>query len=120
MNDIEIPRFVTLSEAGAILGGKKPYSTKTIQRLIAAGRLVAFGERAGRRVIGRSLRVLMAELEEGKPLWPAKSAPVANTDVALPTKPKRASGSRRSRSATGESPSVVLLTNKRGMRGARR
>jgi len=56
-------RFVTLAEAGAILGGDRPYSKKTIQRLIKAGRLQAIGERQLRRVLRTSLEKLIADLE---------------------------------------------------------
>jgi hypothetical protein len=50
----KLPLFITFAEAGAILGGSKPYSTKTIQRLVAADRLQAVGERQGRRIVGKA------------------------------------------------------------------
>src|SRR4051794_6874413 len=89
-----LPLFVTLAEAGAILGGTKPYSTKTIQRLVAAGRLQAVGERQGRRIVGKSLRRLISELEDGKPLWLEKRSNAASTAPVRPIKTKRANGSR--------------------------
>src|SRR6185436_8853633 len=116
----KLPLFVTFAEAAALLGGSKPYSTKTIQRLVAADRLQAVGERQGRRIVGKSLRRLIAELEEGKPLWLEKRSNAASMEPAQPTRTKRANGSRRSRSAMGSATPAVSLTNKRGTRGERR
>src|SRR5258708_6775756 len=61
-----LPLFVTFAEAGALLGGSKPYSTKTIQRRVAADHLQAVGERRGRRIVGKSLRRLISEFRGGK------------------------------------------------------
>src|SRR5215212_10235888 len=83
-----LPLFVTFAEAGAILGGSKPYSTKTIQRLVAADRLQAVGERQGRRIVGKSLRRLILELEEGKPLWLEKRSSEASMVPVRPIKTK--------------------------------
>jgi hypothetical protein len=116
----KLPLFVTFAEAAALLGGSKPYSTKTIQRLVAADRLQAVGERQGRRIVGKSLRRLIAELEEGKPLWLEKGSNAANTVPVRPIKTKRANGSRRSRSDAAKKTLGVSLQNKRGMRGGQR
>jgi len=115
-----LPLFVTFAEAGALLGGSKPYSTKTIQRLVAADRLQAVGERQGRRIVGKSLRKLISELEEGKPLWLEKESSEASTAPVPPIKTRRGNGSRRSRSETGNVRFVESLTNKRETRGARK
>jgi len=50
----KLPLFITFAEAAALLGESKPYSTKTIQRLVAADRLQAVGERQGRRIVGKA------------------------------------------------------------------
>jgi hypothetical protein len=72
------PRFLTLDEAGAILGGSRPLSTATIRRLIAAGRLRATADtRKLRRVIAASVYALADALEHGGSLWHAHPAPSA-------------------------------------------
>jgi hypothetical protein len=116
----QLPHFVTFAEAAAILGGSKPYSTKTIQRLVAANRLQAVGERQGRRIVAKSLRRLIAELEQGEPLWRANANNAVPTAPARPIRISKANGSRRSRSATGSAQYVASLTNKRATRGARK
>ena len=108
-------RFVTLAEAGILLGGDKPYSTKTIQRLVSVGRLVAVGDRALRRITRKSLDSLIAELEAGAPLWPARSA--ERTAVAPSGRTRRASGSPATPSATDSTGPFVSLTNRRAKRG---
>src|SRR5262245_44891196 len=108
------PRFVTLAEAGAILGGDRPYSTKTIQRLIRAGRLKAIGERQLRRVVRASLEQLIAGLESGVPLWPEQNpAPSASAAmVASPGTRRPTSGSSGSRSATASGAPFEPLTRR--------
>src|SRR5215212_2630495 len=89
-----LPEWMTYKLAGAILGGDKPWSNKTIQRLVRRGKLQDNGqERALKRVSRESLLALHRELSEGD------RTSLANV-VKPPTKPLVASMAKARRTNT--------------------
>lgn len=92
---------ITLEDAAALLGGIKPWSRKTVERMIAAGLLHDYGRGATRRVLKRDVETLIERFATGEVTWPQRKERVKNEErpEASTNTPKvRGSGSQRSKS----------------------
>ena len=100
-NLTSISLCVTLARAAELLGGDKPLSRSTVQRMIAAGVLDARGAGRVRRITTASIHAYL----NGDRLWPNDGAGAR----AASTRIKTANGGVKSRSATGAPGAVVRL-----------
>lgn len=90
----EQPNPITLEDAGALLGGDKPWSRKTVERVIAAGLLNDYGRGMTRRVLRRDVENLIERLSKGEVAWPPRKATA--TEAPTNTRKAQADGSRKS------------------------
>lgn len=102
---------VTLDEAAKLLGGNKPFSRTTIQRMIRDGVLVARGAGMLRRVTLASVNAY----RRGEVPWRGD----VRAATAPPTKTERASGGRKSRSETAKRDGRVRLIGRTPSRNSR-
>jgi hypothetical protein len=98
-------QVVTLETAAKMLGGDKPYSRRTIQRMIAAGVLEARGRGQLRRVTVISIQAYL----NGARIWDSDD----RAATVRPTRTKPANGGRRYPSAMAERAALVVLTGRR-------
>src|SRR5262245_17561550 len=116
LETITIPPFVTFEETGAILGG---ISTRSVERLVASGRLRRVWKGQARRIVGASLCALLNAIEDGEALCP-DDLPIAEpTAKVQPTRTRKANGSPAFRSETATKQPAESLRNKRATSGAR-
>src|SRR5258707_11143836 len=114
---------ITLEQAGVKFGGAgKPWSRKTVERLIAAGLLFDYGYGATRRVLLRDVERLIDQFATGEASWPPrrsspKSAETPAADRSTNRQKVQGAGSRRSESKNTKSPSdAAPLVSKPPMR----
>src|SRR5690242_12410607 len=89
-----------------MLGGQaRPWSRRTVERVIAAGLLTSFGRGKSRRVSEAEVAVLFRRLVTGEVVWPPSAKSSAATVGAAPS----ASG----RKARGNGPRSLRSTDDR-------
>src|SRR6185436_4997433 len=88
---------ITLETAGELIGGERPISRKTVERIIAAGLLHDYGRGATRRVLRQDVERLIDQLGKGEVTWPPRktTAAVPEKVVSTSTPKARGNGSRK-------------------------
>jgi hypothetical protein len=121
------PDPITLEEAGAVFGGRdRPWSRKTVERVIAAGLLRDYGRGATRRVLRGDVERLIERFATGEAHWPPRKASRgsgASTAPALSRNSPNAQrvGGRQNESKVYSSGDVQLVSKppRRGSRTRR-
>ncbi len=75
---------ITLESAGRLLGGERPLSRRTVERMIAAKLLPDYGRGATRRVLRADVERLITRLAAGEVTWPVRKNPKNDATRHIP------------------------------------